>query len=71
MPRSFFVNQAVKTIVVNDPRLLAMWVATWTTYDDEIDPLHRPIWVATAQAREEAHLNHLKDKLKIADELTP
>jgi len=64
--RPYFLNEAVKAVVLGDFKLLAMWVATRSTYDDDIEPLHNPSWVANARSQEQAHLEHLQEKVALA-----
>lgn len=46
-----------------------MWVASRYVYDDEVEPLHNPNWVATAKVEEQKHLDSLKAIMKIVAEL--
>lgn len=68
--RPYFLDPTVKLTVTRDNILMAMWVATRDTYDADIDPLHRPAWVADAQAKEKAHLDALQVKRAHAHALT-
>lgn len=67
MTRPYFLNEAVKAVVMADLTLWAMWIATRDTYDDEIEPLHNASWVKQAQENEAKHLETLQEKLTQAE----
>jgi len=68
--RPYFLNPDVAREVGASRVLFAMWVATRSTYDDEIEPLHNAHWVANARSDEQDHLDALKIKLAIVDDRT-
>lgn len=65
-PRPRFLNPEVEREVRADETLFVAWCLTHGDYDEEIEPLHRPSWVAEAQAREVRDVADLKKRIAAA-----
>jgi len=65
--RTRFLNPDVEREVRANPTLWVTWCITVGDYDDDIDPLHNPDFVARAKRREVDHLANLKRRVAEAE----